>query len=106
MLQTVRVTVITSGARRPDAAPADQKRGGCRVVVPSSSASLTTDEVLERIQQQMSEVMASAQQAAHGAVANESEARAAAATAVATAELMQTGDTRQPVTLAELRSVQ
>ena len=41
---------------------------------------LSTDEVLERIQQQMAEVMASAQEAANNAVTNESEARAAAAT--------------------------
>ena len=39
-------------------------------------ASLSTDEVLERIQQQMAEVMASAQEAASSAVTNESEARA------------------------------
>ena len=41
-----------------------------------SLASLSTDEVLERIQQQMAEVMASAQEAASSAVTNESEARA------------------------------
>ncbi len=39
-------------------------------------ASLSTDEVLERIQQQMAEVMASAQEAANNAVTNENEARA------------------------------
>ena len=41
-----------------------------------AAASLSTDEVLERIQQQMAEVMASAQEAANNAVTNENEARA------------------------------
>ena len=36
---------------------------------------LSTDEVLERIQQQMEEVMASAQEVANSAVTNENEAR-------------------------------
>ncbi len=42
---------------------------------------MSTDEVLESIQQQMAEVMASAQEAASSAVTTESEARAAAAAA-------------------------
>ena len=46
----------------------DKKRG--------RTSSLSTDEVLERIQQQMAEVMASAQEAASSAVTNETEARA------------------------------
>ena len=37
--------------------------------------SLSTDEVLERIQQQMAEVMATAQEVANSAVTNENEAR-------------------------------
>ena len=37
--------------------------------------SLSTDEVLERIQQQMEEVMATAQEVANSAVTNENEAR-------------------------------
>ena len=44
-----------------------------------SVSSLTTDEVLERIQQQMAEVMATAHEAANSAVTNENEARAVAA---------------------------
>lgn len=46
----------------------------------SSISSLSTDQVLERIQQQMAEVMASAQEAANNAVTNESEARAVVST--------------------------
>ena len=42
-------------------------------------ASLSTDEVLERIQQQMAEVMANAQEVANSAVSNENEARAVVA---------------------------
>ena len=40
-----------------------------------SAATLSTDEVLERIQQQMEEVMATAQEVANSAVSNENEAR-------------------------------
>lgn len=40
---------------------------------------MSTDEVLESIQQQMAEVMASAHEAASGAVVSENEARAVAA---------------------------
>ena len=53
----------------------------------------STDEILERIQQQMTEVMATAQEVAKKAVSNENEARiaatgsdAAAAGAVATSQ--------------------
>ena len=44
----------------------------------STAAPLSTDEVLERIQQQMKEVMATAQEVANSAVSNENEARIAA----------------------------
>ena len=42
----------------------------------SEAGMFSTDDVLERIQHQMAEVMASAAEAANSAVASESEARA------------------------------
>ena len=50
-------------------------RGGLVSRVDKRLSNLSTDEVLERIQQQMAEVMISAQETANNAITNETDAR-------------------------------